>query len=334
LGYALDWVSVNGLEAEDVLSRLGIADTGEPTDWPEPDGFMWAVSPQGRIIVVAARFSWLGPRRLSGLSAGVEAVACSAESDECWAGAWGYRNGAQIWSVIHDQAGHDGDLSHMETEGEVPEVFAEIHARLLGDLAADVEPRTDHLFSAPQDLAALLGGWRPEGLDYDALEFFTAQVVSESADDWAQSYRRPAPAAAPSWRAFLAETLSPPMPLDKWLSLFGLVPALAGVLCGFYLLLIPLFSWGIEGWMSFLIGGVIVLFLALVAGAGILSFQGFSSQLVACAVSAFIVGPMLSMRSASPAWPFLAWGVVACGGLGLVGTLSMRLRRTPDQQPI
>lgn len=326
MGYALDWVSVNGLKGEDVLSRLGLADTGEATDWPEPDGFMWAVSPHGGVIVVADRLGWLGQGRLSGLSAGVELVACSAGDNECWAAAWGYADGVQIWSVIHDQAGYDGDLTHMETEGEVPEVFAAIHGRLLGDLEADVDQSADHLFDAPQDLAAVLGGWRPESGSYDDLEFFEAIVVSGVADDWELSYRPLSQAAAPSWKAVLAETLSPSLPLDMRLSLFGLVPALVGGLMGLYMLAIPLFYWRIDGGVTFLIGGGIVLFLALGAGAGILSFQGFRSQILACAISALAVGPMFSLGSKVPALVVLAWGVVACGGLGLTGTLMIRLR--------
>ena len=39
MGYALDWVSVSGLTKDQVLSRLGLLDTGEATGYVSPGGF-------------------------------------------------------------------------------------------------------------------------------------------------------------------------------------------------------------------------------------------------------------------------------------------------------
>lgn len=198
MGYILDWVSVAGLSKDEVLSRLGAEDTGEAGDWIGGADLAWAVTPDGRVVVTSDLFGWLEAGRLETLSRGASLVAASAEDNEMRAAAWGYEDGARVWSVVHDPAGSD-DPMHLEVEGETPKVFAGIRKRLLADQAAETDP-VDHLFDAPQDLAGALGGWRPEGDIGDDLEFTEARWIGRKPRLDAPSWRRPA-AARPASRS-------------------------------------------------------------------------------------------------------------------------------------
>jgi hypothetical protein len=174
MGYALDWVSVSGLTKDQVLSRLGLLDTGEAIDYLSRGGFMWAMTPDGRVIVATEQYGWLTPERLSELSEGASLVAARAEDNDCTSAAWSYRGGQRVWSVTHDNPEEYGMIGGLELDGDVPAELATIRARLEAEQSASDDDRVDYIFDVPNELVATLGGWAPESAIGEDLQFFQA----------------------------------------------------------------------------------------------------------------------------------------------------------------
>jgi hypothetical protein len=191
MGYFLDWVSVAGLGKDEVLLRLGLIDGGEPTDFPDRGGFMWTVTPEGRVIVVTGEYGLFEPAVLTELSAGASLVAGRAETNECTSTAWGYEGGRQTWMVAHD---HEGPSS-VQARGAIPPAFDAIRADLLKSRAAEGDVGSS-LFEAPIELTATIGGWAPESITGSNLEFFTARRVREPAGKKSRPLRPPPMALA------------------------------------------------------------------------------------------------------------------------------------------
>ena len=93
MGFALDMASVDGLDKDEALRRLGYVDTGRKADRIGRD-VAWAAS-KGRVVLVT-RYGWLGPARLAELSGGASLVAGRFETRVGESHACGYRNGVRI----------------------------------------------------------------------------------------------------------------------------------------------------------------------------------------------------------------------------------------------
>ena len=178
MGYAHDWVSVAGLAKEEVLARLGIVDRGEPVDFPRRGQTAWAITPQGRVVVVMG-YGELSPGHVAEVSEGASVIAARAEGNDCTSSVWGYEDGRQIWSVetefrdqgerLYDEDSQDA----LSVQGDPPSEFAAIRDRHLAKRDSD-DDAEDFLFMAPLELAEVLGGWAPEGDIGQDLQFFRA----------------------------------------------------------------------------------------------------------------------------------------------------------------
>ena len=189
MGYAHDWVSVTGLDKDEVLSRLGLVDRGEPLDYPRRGDFAWAITAQGRVLIVTD-YDELPLDRIAELSRGASLVAARAEGNDCTSSVWGYEDGRQVWSVatedeterLYDEKVEEG----LVVQGDPPSEFVVIRDRHLAERDAEDEDSEDSLFMAPLELAEALGGWQPEGEVGQDLQFFgvarsftSAPAVSE-----------------------------------------------------------------------------------------------------------------------------------------------------------
>ncbi|MBA4010614.1 MAG: hypothetical protein C0481_01985 [Phenylobacterium sp.] len=174
MGFALDMASVDGLNKDEALRRLGYVDTGRKTDRIGSD-VAWAAS-KGRVVLVT-RYGWLGPARLAELSGGASLVAGRFETRVGESHAWGYRNGVRIWSVLRTEERLYDDQYGLTVDGAPPPEFAVIRDRLLAERRAEIhegdEPDED-LFDLPEALVDALGGWTPEGEGSEDLQFFVA----------------------------------------------------------------------------------------------------------------------------------------------------------------
>lgn len=126
MGFALDLASIEGLDKDEALRRLGYVDTGRKTDRIGRD-VAWATSSKGRVVLIA-RYGWLKPERLADLSAGTSLVAGRFETHVGDSNAWGDRDGDCVWSVLYPAEG-----SGLTVEGAPPPEFAVIRDRLLAD---------------------------------------------------------------------------------------------------------------------------------------------------------------------------------------------------------
>jgi hypothetical protein len=179
MGYAHDWVSVAGLTKDEVLARLGVVDRGEPIDFPRRGQTAWAITPQGRVVVVMG-YGELSPGHVAEVSEGASVIAARAEGNDCTSSAWGYEDGRRMWSVetefrdqgerLYDEDSQDA----LSVQGDPPSEFAAIWDRHLAARDAEDDEAEDFLFMAPLELAEVLGGWAPEGDIGQDLQFFRA----------------------------------------------------------------------------------------------------------------------------------------------------------------
>ena len=196
MGYAHDWVSVSGLDKDEVLARLGLVDRGEPLDYPRRGDLAWALTPQGRVVFVTD-YGELSLDRVTELSRGASLVAARAEGNDCTSIVWGYEDGRQIWSVATETACETERLYDEEVgdnlivQGDPPSEFAVIRDRHLAKRDPDDDDSEDFLSMAPLELAEALGGWEPEGEIGQNLQFF--RVASNRADTPASSGTGKAP---------------------------------------------------------------------------------------------------------------------------------------------
>lgn len=174
MGFALDVVSVEGLDKDEALRRLGYADTGAPSDFLN-GGLAWATTAGGRVVLVAG-YGRLTSADLAELSSGASLVLGRFETHVGESNAWGYRDGACVWSVVRNEESHYGDQYGLTVDGVPPPEFAVIRDRLLAErrAEADDEELDEDLYDLPEVLVETLGGWTPEGENSDDLQFFAA----------------------------------------------------------------------------------------------------------------------------------------------------------------
>lgn len=172
MGYAIDWVCVAGLEKDEVLRRLDLVDTGEEQDWPDRGGSIWGVDDDGRVIVVTDAYGSLAPNRLPMLSQGASVVGATAEDNDCTGSVWSYVDGACKWMVAVDSAEDPSD--EITAEGDLPPQYAPLREQALA--RAEADPATAYTQEVPLELAAALGGWRPDGLGPEPVFYRAASL--------------------------------------------------------------------------------------------------------------------------------------------------------------
>ena len=169
MGQAISWMGIRGLSREEICKRLDAVDSGNACDEHETK-LALAELANGWTIIRAKQFDYPSPKRLKTLSQAAEVLAGQIEEHVMVSLARGFRDGAQVWSVIHDP--EKGRYS-LAIEGEPPAEFAPIHERLRreqdeeGGEGADV----DVIIEAPAQLIAALCGYQPNEPPFPA---FTA----------------------------------------------------------------------------------------------------------------------------------------------------------------
>ncbi|MEV0293863.1 hypothetical protein [Nocardia sp. NPDC050710] len=158
------WVAVRGRAPEAVLDDLGLTDTGIALSAGSsrlagealPDGWYvvvdYDVDPDGYVS---------DTQTLEQLSREAEVVACYKSSYGPDSAAAQWKSGRQVWIVTHScDSGAVPD--HIEFEGELPEVFADI----LADAHAEYADSggTECLYEVAVDLAAEITGFREDDI--------------------------------------------------------------------------------------------------------------------------------------------------------------------------
>ena len=164
MGLAASFIGLRGVDRARVLEVLGATETGEevlPYDAP----LVWGEQNEGWLVLVSLDWYLPSPERLSQLSQGGEAVACQIEEHVMGSAAWGYEDGAQVWSLDYDCE----KSSEVAVSGDPPSVFAEIYEKAKREQAAETEP-VDYIFDVPAEVFSSFTGYR---YDQDATKPFT-----------------------------------------------------------------------------------------------------------------------------------------------------------------
>jgi hypothetical protein len=162
MGFKISWLGFSGKGRDEVLAALHLTDTGIVEEVPEC-AISIASVPNDWTIVWFNRFDhpFAEDASLRLFSQGCTVIAVHVHEGIMFSCVELYRNGAPIWSVAHNAQEHMDDL---QTEGTLPEMFAEIRARLT---ARQDNESADYIFDIPIEMARALCGFRHDRLHFD-----------------------------------------------------------------------------------------------------------------------------------------------------------------------
>lgn len=167
MGTSTSWVAVQGATIEQVARNLGLAPA--PSDYVYNDSercYTASVFGSGWVLlmfrleddgVVAER------ALLQKLSRDHRVVGCDEESHVMYSASSEWREGREVWAVIHDP---EQALDHLVTRGDLPPGWTGVRDEWTAKHveAAKTEVGVDYLYEIPLEVAKLVVGYR---LDYD-----------------------------------------------------------------------------------------------------------------------------------------------------------------------
>ena len=165
MGASLSWVAVRGKSRDAILEQLRLVGTGQKEEIPESP-IAGAELRDGWFLVVANNFDFAEQQPLAQLSAAGELVTCAVEEHVMVSSASAWRDGRQVWSVLHDS---QVARCHLATEGELPPEFPVIRDELLASQEADGGDASDvdFVFDVPVNVARAMTGYRYDGCTGD-----------------------------------------------------------------------------------------------------------------------------------------------------------------------
>ena len=157
MGFSISWIGVQGLDRGEILERLELVDTGE-ADEQNRARLSWAQLPDGWTIIFSNRIDY-AEANLAALSMGGVAIGCDVEEHVMYCRARGYRDGVELWSVIHDSENGIYDLT---AKGDLPAVFPALQARLIAeqDQEGGQDADVDLIFDIPTETAKAVCGYK------------------------------------------------------------------------------------------------------------------------------------------------------------------------------
>jgi hypothetical protein len=167
MGFRISWLGFSGKEKDKVLGALHLIDTGVVEEVPESP-ISVASFPGDWTIVWLNRFDhpFAEDASLRLFSQGCTVIAVHVHEGIMFNSVECYHNGAPMWSVVHNAQEGMYDL---QTEGAMPEPFAEIRARLTAeqDREGGTEAGVDYIFGIPVEMARALTGFQHDLWRYD-----------------------------------------------------------------------------------------------------------------------------------------------------------------------
>lgn len=176
MGISNSWFAVRGCARDEALAQLGFEADAEIGDgWPPRGCFAVGELPGGWLLFIAPDLKDAFKDRFVALSAGRDAVACAVEEHVMYQEARGYRDGAEVWRVVHDPD-KGKSLFHLEVTGAPPPRFEDIRAKALAAQEAEggEDADVDLICDVPLDLAKSICGFKhddewPKGLSLTLL---------------------------------------------------------------------------------------------------------------------------------------------------------------------
>ncbi len=164
MGFNIVWLGFENATKEEVSSLLSARDTGRDDPYNESPVSAGEL-PSGWTILFANDVTRLSEERLKRLSEDKDLIVCAVFEGPMVSQAIRYRKGEVAWSVTHIS---ENGIYDLKVNGEPPEAFETIKARLFADQKAEENDgaAVDFVFDIPIELAKHLTGYR-----YDQLEF-------------------------------------------------------------------------------------------------------------------------------------------------------------------
>ncbi|MBL8213654.1 MAG: hypothetical protein JNK87_23245 [Bryobacterales bacterium] len=175
MGFAISWLGVRGLPAEEVLTQLGLRRTDAAAGC---DAALTTVATHGGWTIVFSNefdpplFADDSCRRLS---AAAEVVRVHVEEHVMFAAASFWQGGACRWQVERDC---QKDFDHLEATGDLPPFFAPIEREQKQKQQQDEE--VDYLFDVPVLLAERVTGFRHDQHIEDDFRFAGVEIAAEA----------------------------------------------------------------------------------------------------------------------------------------------------------
>jgi len=155
MGFKLSWFAVRGKTPEAVRGEAGLVATGVWEEVPEAPFSGLALDSEWYVVLCTPIAEWhLDEGWLRRLSSGCEVVTCLVHENSAVSAASGWQCGQKLWSLSHDC---EQGVDHLDSWGDLPSEFAEIHERARMEQAEDLE--VDYLFDVPIDVAAASTGF-------------------------------------------------------------------------------------------------------------------------------------------------------------------------------
>jgi hypothetical protein len=165
MGACLSAYAIKGKPPAAVQRALGLRATAKPGNYHE-SRFSGAMTPTGWYLVCQRRHEATAAE-MGRLSEGCEAAACFVEEHVMFSSASGWKDGREIWCVVHEAA---RDSTHLEVRGTPPPRFAAIRDELFAKQTLET---CDYIFDIPVSVFADLTGFRHDAraaLEFEALE--------------------------------------------------------------------------------------------------------------------------------------------------------------------
>jgi hypothetical protein len=185
MGTSTSWIAVEGANLEQLARDLRLAPA--PSDFvedPAKSSYQAAVLPSGWVLLVH-RMEGDGVvaehALLKKLSSARRVVGCDEESHVMYSASSEWREGREVWAVIHSS---EQAADHLAVRGDLPPAWTGVkdewtakHAE-----AARAGEGVDYVYEVPLEVAKLVVGYRMESEDDDELEFVT--LVAASSKPW------------------------------------------------------------------------------------------------------------------------------------------------------
>jgi hypothetical protein len=184
MGTSTSWIAIEGSTVEQVAWALRLTPSSDATNDTGDSGYLAAMLPAGWVLVVRRMESngVVADRELlKELSSGRRVVGCDEESHVMYSASSEWRDGREVWVVIHSS---EDAADHLEMRGDLPSGWAGAKDELIAMQAEAVKAQdsVDYVYEVPLSIAKLVVGYRSESDDDDDLEFVT--LVPTSSKPW------------------------------------------------------------------------------------------------------------------------------------------------------
>lgn len=196
MGTSTSWVAVEAVSVEQVACELGLRRA--PPEHQGAGPYEAAILPTGWLLLVRrleADGVVADRTLLEKLSRGRRVVGCDEESHVMYSAAAEWRDGREVWAVIHasEQA-----ADHLVVRGTPPAQWQAVRDAQAANQAAASGDEVDYVYEVPPEVAKLVVGHRTDSEDDDELDFIALVPTAETSTSTSTSTSSPASSPAPA----------------------------------------------------------------------------------------------------------------------------------------